>query len=93
MLKTLGVVCIAVACAGGAVWGQPSSGDQKAPALRGHPNDRQPHAKTPTDAQVMAECVVREQADHTGMPKSEAAAACRKRLAPKGTEVTPKPLR
>lgn len=86
MLKTLGVVCIALACAGGAVSGQPSSGDQKAPALQGHPNERQRHDKTPTDAQILAECIVREQADHTGMSKSDAEAACRQHLARQRTD-------
>jgi len=87
MLKrsgALGVICMALACAGGAAWGQPSSSDQHAPLVQGHPNDRQPHAKTATDAQALAACSVREQADHTGMSKSEAVAACRARLAPEG---------
>ncbi len=82
MLKKLGVICLVAGCAGGAVWAQPSASDQHAPLLQGQPTDRQQHAKTPTDAQVMAACIVREQADHTGMSKSEATAACKQHLAP-----------
>jgi hypothetical protein len=86
MFKTLGMICIAVACAGAS--GQPSSNDQHAPLLQGQPDDRQAHAKAPTDAQAIAACTVREQADHTGMSKSEAEAACRERLAAGATHRT-----
>jgi hypothetical protein len=85
MFKTLGMVCIALACAGSPVAGQPSSADQHAPLVQGHPNERHPHTRTPTDAQAIAACIVREQADHTGMSKAEAEAACRARLAPEDT--------
>lgn len=88
MPKALGVLLgLAVFLGvGGTVLGQPSAGEQKSPPLQGNPNDQSPHSKAPTNAQALAECVIREQADHTGMPKSEAETACRQRLATKGQQ-------
>ncbi len=87
MKKTLGALCLTLCFwAGGMVCGQNSSSEQKPPQLQGHPNERGAHAKAPSDAQVIAECALRKQADHAGMSKAEAEASCRQNPALKGAQ-------
>lgn len=51
--------------------------------ITGDPQDKTSRPRSPTDSEVLAQCIAREQADHTGMSAKEAASACRQQLTPK----------
>jgi hypothetical protein len=52
--------------------------------IEGNPQDRTAKAVPPSDSELLAQCIVREQADHTGLSAKEAEANCRERLTRKG---------
>jgi hypothetical protein len=74
---------VLIALAGGV--GPALADDRSPPAapaspITGDPQDKTSRPRSPTDSEVLAQCIAREQADHTGMSAKEAASACRQQL-------------